>query len=440
MMGYTAEGRARTWRNWSGVVTARPRERHAPASLEALATLVREASAGGRTLRVVGSGHSFTPLVATEDVLVSLDALAGVEDVDVPAREARVWGGTKLHALGPALAAHGLAMENLGDINVQSLAGAVSTGTHGTGSGFGCLSTQVAALTLVTAEGEVVECSPTREPELFRAACVSLGSLGVLARLSLRLLPAYRLRLTRRTLPLEECLAGLPALDRQHRNFEFYWFPYSEVALTKASDLTDEEPTHRGVGAFLNDVLLENGAFWLVCQAGRMAKGLIPRLCRLSARAASEGTAVDASDRIYATPRLVRFVELEYAVPAARGADCLRELDAFIRRERVAVNFPLEFRFVKGDDLPLSPFYRRDSAVLSVHMLRGMPYEAYFRGVEAIFRNHGGRPHWGKMHTLTAEQLRGLYPGWDAFHALRRRLDPKGTFLNPYLRTLFGEP
>jgi FAD-linked oxidoreductase len=432
-------GRGRVWRNWAGTVTARPRERPAPASLEALQALVRGASAAGRTLRVVGSGHSFTPLVASDDVLVSLDALSGLTHVDAGALRAEAWGGTKLHALGRALATHGLAMENLGDINVQSLAGAVSTGTHGTGSRFGSISTQVEGLTLVLASGEVVECSPTREAELFSAARVSLGALGVIARLKLRLLPSYRLKLSRRTVPLEECLATLAEADRAHRNFEFYWFPYSDVALTKASDTTDEAPSHRGAGAFLNDVLLENGAFWLMCQAGRAVPPLIPRIARLCAGVASEGAAVDASERIYATPRLVRFKEMEYAVPAGAGADCIREIRALVERERIRVNFPLEFRFVKGDDIPLSPFHGRDSALIAVHMLRGMPHERYFAAVEAIFRNHRGRPHWGKMHTRTAAELAALYPGWDAFHALRRRLDPRGTFLNPYLRRLFGE-
>jgi FAD-linked oxidoreductase len=362
-----------------------------------------------------------------------------VESVDEGAREATVWAGTSLRELGLQLAARGLAMENLGDINKQSLGGALGTGTHGTGIGFGLLSTQALALTLITARGDEVECSAEREPGVFRAAQVSLGALGVVTKVRLRLLPAYRLKLTRRNLSLEECLAGLDAARTRHRHYEFFWFPHSDRVMTKAMDLTDEPPRGVGAGRWLNEMVMENALFGAVSRACRMKPSLCAPVSRLSAKLASEGVMAGASHDLFATPRLVRFQEMEYAVPLERGPDCLRELGAFITQERLPVHFPVEYRFARGDDIPLSPAYGADRAFIAVHQYRGMPLQPYFAGAEAIFRNHGGRPHWGKLHTRTAATLKDLYPRWEDFQRVRQQLDPDGRFLNPYLRRLFVE-
>jgi FAD-linked oxidoreductase len=425
------------WTNWSGTVSCRPTEFRRPASLEDLRAALADAAARGATVRVVGSGHSFTPLVATDGVLLSLERATGLSGLDAQARTAEVLGGTRLRDLGPLLAARGLAMENLGDIDVQALAGALSTGTHGTGVAFGSLSTQVEGLTLVTANGEVVECGTSRNAEIFKAALVSLGSLGVIWQARLRLVPAYRLRYARKSLDFEECLSRLPELLR-HRHFELYWFPHTARVDTKALDQTEEQPTHAGFGRWFNDVVLENGAFGLLSEACRLQPSLSAPVSRLCAALVSEATRTGDSHRVFVTPRLVRFHEMEYAVPAEQGPDCLREIRRFVADEKIAVHFPVELRFVRGDDLWLSPAFGRDSAYIAVHMYRGMPYEAYFAGVEAIFRNHRGRPHWGKLHTRTAAELASLYPEWDRFQAVRQRLDSQGRFLSPYLRSLFG--
>lgn len=435
----TEATKTKTWRNWSGGVVAHPSGFLQPDSVDALKAALRDASAQSRTVRVVGSGHSFPPLCATDETMVSIEALRGLESVDDRTREAVVWAGTNLRELGALLASHGLAMENLGDINKQSLGGALGTGTHGTGVGLGILSTQAAAMTLVTASGDEVTCSEDASPELLQAARVSLGALGVVTRVRLRLLPEYRLRLTRRNLGLEECLAGLDEARARHRHYEFFWFPHSDRVMTKAMDLTDETPHGVGVGRWFSEMVMENAVFGAVSRACRMHPAWCAPVSRLSAKLASEGVLAGQSHTLFATPRLVRFQEMEYAVPVERGPDCLRELSEYITREQLPVHFPVEYRFVRGDDVFLSPAHGGDRAFIAVHQYRGMPLEPYFSGAEAIFRNHGGRPHWGKLHTQTAATLKHMYPRWDDFQRVREQLDPEGRFLNPYLKRLFLE-
>jgi FAD-linked oxidoreductase len=426
------------WRNWSGSVVAHPAEVHRPESLEALRRLVREAAGRGQHVRVAGSGHSFTPLVATDEVMLSLERLTGLVQVDRAAREATAWAGTPLHVLGRLLAAEGLAMENLGDIDRQSLGGALSTGTHGTGLGFGSLSTQVVGLSLVTADGGLVECSESVQPGLFKAAQVSLGALGVLAQVRLRLVPAFRLECRRRTGLLEAALERLQETAHAHRHFEFFWFPHTERVSVKTLDVTQAPARGHGLGHRVKDLLLENAAFFLLSEAVRHRPALAAGASRLCARLAAEDSSVGESHAVYATPRLVRFQEMEYALPLEAGAAALRELRDLVLRERVQVHFPVEFRLVRGDDVWLSPMYGRDSALVAVHQYRDMPREDYFRMAEAVLLRHGGRPHWGKLHTQDAASLAARYPRWEDFQRVRRQLDPHGTFLNAHLRRLFG--
>lgn len=426
-----------TWSNWSGAVRCQPAALERPRTLGEVIAAVGRAAGSGRTLRVAGSGHSFTPLVATDGVLLSLEETSGALSLDGDAMVASVPGGMRLRALGAALFGQGVALANLGDIDAQTLAGALATGTHGTGLGLGTLSTQVTGLTLVSGGGEVVECDAEHETEVFQAARVSLGALGVTWQARVKVVPAYRLRYVRSGLDLEDCLARLPDLSA-HRHFEFYWFPHTRRVDAKTMDVTDEAPSADGLGRWLNDVVLENGAFGLLCEACRLAPGLTAPVSRLCSHLVSEGTRVGPSHRIFATPRLVRFLEMEYAVPVESGADCLREIRRYVEEARVRVHFPVEFRLVKGDDVWLSPAYGRDSAYIAVHQYRGMAYAEYFSAVEAIFKNHGGRPHWGKLHTRTAADLAALYPMWERFHAVRRRIDPGGLFVNAHLRALFG--
>lgn len=431
---------AQRWRNWCGLVECAPASIERPADVDAVARLVRESASAGRKLRVAGSGHSFTPLVATPGTLLHLDRLSGLLDVDRAKARAAVWAGTSLHDLGGILDGHGLAMENLGDIDRQTLAGALSTGTHGTGAAFGSLSTQASALTLVSGEGEIVECSEESSRDVFKAAQVSLGCLGVIVKTTLRLRPSFRLRYARSKESLEDCAAKIPAYRDGNRHFELYWFPHTETVQVKLLNETEEPAHDSGLVKRLNDLVLENAAFGLLSRACRLAPALCAPASRLSAALVSTGVEVGPSYRVFATTRLVRFYEMEYALPSERGLDALREIKAWIERERIAVHFPLELRFVKGDDIPLSPAYGRDTAFVAVHMYRGMEFERYFDGAESIFRNNQGRPHWGKMHGLAAKELSELYPLWDAFHEVRRRLDPRGVFMTPYLERLFGSP
>ncbi len=426
------------WTNWSGYVECPRTTVVTPDSGAQLAQVLAGAARDGQPVRMVGAGHSFSPLVASEGVIVSLDKLQGVIDVDAHTRVARVHAGTRLYALGAALAQRGLAMENLGDINVQSIAGATSTGTHGTGIGFGNLATQIAALKFVTADGREVVASPTENPQLFDGGRIALGSLGVLTELSLRLVPAFRLRLERGKMDLEDCLAEAGALVAANRSFEFYWLPHTESVLTKTWNVTDEPVDRMGVGRWVSDVLMENAAFGLLCDLGKAVPSWCPALSRFCAAMLSHSEQVDASWSMLSTVRSVRFNEMEWSLPAARGADALREIKALIARREFPLMFPLEYRWVRGDDIWLSPNHGRDSVHISVHQYRGMPFEGYFEAVQAICLNHGGRPHWGKVHSLKAAQLARLYPRWDDFLALRERMDPAGRFLTPYLRELLG--
>ena len=385
----------------------------------------------------MGGGHSFTELAATSGTLLRLDRFHGLEEARPQEGEAWVRGGTRLRELNAALAARGLALENLGDIDRQTIAGAVSTGTHGTGAGLGSLSTQVTALTLVTAAGEIVECSEPDQPGVFRSAQVSLGALGVLARMRLRVMAAYRLRGVRRRVPLEACLEGLDRERAAHRHFEFYWFPYADTVQTKAFD-PSPEPEQGRLARWIDEWLAENLGFGTLCRACRVWPALSRRVCRLSARLQGEGRDVLDSPRAFCTRRLVRFQEMEYGLPQERVAEVFLEVREWIARHRPRVCFPLECRFVKGDAIPLSPAYGRESAFVAVHAYRGMEFRGYFDGVEAIFRNHQGRPHWGKLHTATAAELRRLYPRWDEFQAVRARLDPRRVFGSPYLERVLG--
>ena len=426
------------WKNWSGYVECPGTPLLTPGSVGELAAVLADAAREGRPVRVVGAGHSFSPLVASDGVIVSLDRLQGIVDVDAATNVARVHAGTRLHALGAALARRGLAMENLGDINVQSIAGATSTGTHGTGLGFGNLATQIAALRFVTADGREVVASPGENPELFAGGRIALGSLGVLTEVSLRLVPAYRLRLERGRMDLEDCLAQADALVAANRQFEFYWLPHTETVLTKKWNVTDAPVDPSGFGRWVSDVLLENFAFGALCRLGKAVPSLCPPLSRFCASLVSASEQVDAGWSMLSTVRQVRFNEMEWSLPAARGADALREIRALIARREFPLMFPLEYRWVRGDDLWLSPNHGRDSVHISVHQLVGMPFQRYFDAVQAICLNHGGRPHWGKVHSLKAPQLSRLYPRWDDFLALREKMDPTGLFLTPYLRGLFG--
>jgi L-gulonolactone oxidase len=390
-------------------------------------------------VRAAGSGHSFSDIACTDGLMISLERLAGVLDIDPSSGLARVQAGITIHELSRRLLPHGLALENLGDIDVQTVAGAISTATHGTGVRLRNISAQVQELKLVLADGSTLECSAQQEPEVFRAARVGLGALGVIAEVTLRCVPAFTLRGVDAPAPLTETLDHFEDLALANDHFEFFVFPHADVALTRTNNRTDESPRPRGrASAYLNDVLLTNHAFGLICRAGRRLPSRIPQLNRLVTRLAGRSERVERSSAIFASPRLVRFTEMEYALPRERTAEAVRAVLELIEREGFAVPFPIEVRTVAPDDAFLSTAAGRESGFVAVHMFRGMQWEPYFRAVESVMDALGGRPHWGKRHFQTAVTLRPRYPDWDRFQAVRARLDPDGRFANAWTDRVLG--
>lgn len=429
---------AERWSNWSGSVKSAPQDVVKPRDIDELARLVRGYRKEGRHVRVVGAAHSFTPLAQSDDVLMSLDNMQGIASIDTTASTVTVLGGTRLKYLGEALFEQGMAQENLGDIDVQSISGAISTGTHGTGVGFGTLSTQVESLTLVTASGAILECSPARNADIFKAAQVSLGTLGIIAQVTLRVVPAKRMHYQAYRKKLTDCLANLEQYKQEHSHFEFFWFPYTDGVQAKFLNETTDPVSKSSFWGDFNKIVLENGVYWLLSEACRLVPRFCKTVCHISTQSIANINEINYSHRLFATPRLVRFQEMEYNIPAEHTATVISEIQACIEQYQFRVHFPVECRFVRADDIWLSPAYQRDSAYIAVHMYRGMPYQAYFQRVEAIFKRYQGRPHWGKMHTRSAGELANLYPRWHDFQRIRSDLDPHGMFLNSYLNTLFA--
>jgi FAD-linked oxidoreductase len=431
---------ASEWRNWAGDQRCAPAAIEWPRSTAELAEVVARAGAQGRRVRAVGAGHSFSDIALTDGVLVQIDRMADVLDVDRSSGLVRVQGGITIHALNQRLAAEGLAMENLGDIDVQSIAGAISTATHGTGARLRNIPAQVAALTLVLADGSTLVCSAEDEPELFRAARVSLGALGIVAEVTLRCVPAFVLEGRDRPAPLADTLERFEELALDNDHFEFFVFPHCDTALTRTNNRTDGPARPRGrASAYANDVLLTNHAFGAFCALGRRLPAQIPRINRLVTRLAGSSRRVERSDRIFASPRLVRFTEMEYSLPREHTPEAVRRVLRLVKDRGFAVPFPVEVRTVAPDDAFLSTAAGRDSGFVAVHMYKGMAFEPYFRAVEAIMDELEGRPHWGKRHFQTAAALRPRYPDWDRFQAVRRRLDPEGRFANAYIERVLGK-
>jgi L-gulono-1,4-lactone dehydrogenase len=427
------------WRNWAGDEGCRPGEIVHPGSIDEIAAAVVRAERDGLRVRVAGAGHSFSDIACSEGLLIVLDRFQRVLDVDREARLVRVQGGITIAQLNTHLAKHGLALENLGDIDVQSIAGAISTATHGTGARLRNIPSQVAELTLVLADGSTLVCSHEGDAELFRAARVGLGALGVVAEVTLRCVPAFTLRGIDAPAPLAETLERFEELALANDHFEFFVFPHCDTALTRTNNRTDEPPHPRGrLAAYANDVLLTNHAFELFCRIGRRLPGRIPEINRLVTRLAGSSKRVDRSDRIFSSPRLVRFTEMEYALPRERATEAVRSVMEMIERRGFDVPFPIEVRTVAPDDALLSTAHGRENGFVAVHMYRGMQWRPYFEAVEEIMDSLDGRPHWGKRHFQTAATLRPRYPDWDRFQAVRARLDPDGRFANAWTDRVLG--
>lgn len=432
------------WSNWSGGVTASPQAIWRPQSEEELAGLIRGFKGPG-AIRPAGSGHSFTALCASNGVVVSLENMTGVVQAWPELGEAEVWAGTPVYAAGPLLHAHGMAMPNQGDIDRQTLAGAIGTGTHGTGIDFGSLSTMVTGVTLVSASGEILTADRNNDPDLFEAARVSFGSLGVVTRFRLKLAPSFALSEASYVANADEILGRLEDLAAKHRHFEFFWFPYADEVMVKTLDASPERPERvldiPAMKARGERIAPDAKAFERICKIVKYlpwTSSFFHRMLTLQmAKGETRPGRVRWSWETFPSPRMTRFNEMEFAVPHEKAADAIRAVVARIRKDRIPTAFPIEFRFVKGDDIWLSPFHGRDSATLSVHQHHGMDQKPLFNACQEEFLKFGGRPHWGKQHTLTGRDFLWIYPEWRRFQEVRRRVDPDGKFVSPYLRTLF---
>lgn len=426
------------WTNWSGGQSCVPVALERPRSRAGVADAVGRAAQAGRRVRVAGAGHSFSALAVTDGTMLRLDRLARVLDADPASGLVRVEAGIGLAALNSELDALGLALENLGDIDAQALAGALATATHGTGGRLPNLSAQVEALELVLADGSERTLTAA-DGDLFRAARVSLGTLGVVVAVTLRCVPAFRLRAVDEPAPLDAVLEQLDARVDGNDHFELWTFPHSPDAITRTNNRTEApaRPPSRA-RAWVDEVLLENHALAALNRTGRRFPRAIPALNRTAGRSVSRRERVDVSHRIFATQRRVRFEEMEYAVPRAQARSALAACREILARH--PVGFPVELRFTAGDDALLSPAHGRETAYLAVHVFEGVAFEAPFREVEAAMGALGGRPHWGKRSFLAASELAPRYPRWAAFAEAREALDPGGRFLNPATeRLLAGE-
>jgi FAD-linked oxidoreductase len=415
-----------TWTNWARQQRCAPERVETPGSEEELVRAVT----GARRVKVAGSGHSFTDIACTDGVMIDMSAMRRVLAVD--GNDVTVEAGITLHDLGEELRSRGLAMENQGDVDPQTLAGAISTATHGTGGAFGNLPSQVVGVRLVDGTGQVRD---MREGDELRAARVGLGALGAISAVTLRCVPAFTIHRLDEPRPLDDVLARFDEHVGAHDHWEAFVMPYTRRALTLTSERTDREPEPPGrVGAFMHDVVLENAVLGAFCRTGRAFPRLIPSLNRVLARLMSGSEHVDASNRVYANVRLVRFTEMEYAIPREHAAEALERVLALIERRRLPIGFPIELRATAQDDALLSTAYGRPTAYIAVHQYVGMEFETYFRAVEAVMDEYDGRPHWGKRHYQTAATLRPRYPEWDTFTKIRDRLDPERRFENDYLR------
>lgn len=419
------------WRNWSGSQHCLPESRRAVASVAELQQLIADTRG---VVRPVGAGHSFTPLVPTQDTIVSLSRLTGLVDHDPQSLQATLWAGSRLGDIGQPLEDVGQALINMPDIDEQTLAGCLSTATHGTGQSIGCMPTFVESMQLVDAQGEIVECSAEKNPELFQAARVSMGALGVMTQVKLQNVAPYRLRRESVWRELDELLEIAPELAANHRNFEFYYIPFSGMGFSDVHDITDEP-----IGA--TEKIDANDSVYDLKKARDYLENW-PRLRELLlstiVSSLDDEVTVESSWKNYASERNVRFNEMEYHLPVEHGLQALREIRDALESQHHEVFFPIEVRFIKGDDIWLSPFYGRDTCSIAVHRYYEEDFEPYFKTIEPIFRKYNGRPHWGKLNTLTRDDFRALYPRWDDFIEVRKSLDPDGRFLNPYLHSLFG--
>lgn len=438
--GRTARRPRTTWSNWAGNVAQAPARTVAPSSTAALAEAVRRAREEGLRVKAAGTGHSFTAAAVTDGMLIRPERMVGIRELDREAGTVTVAAGTTVKHLNETLAAAGMSLTNMGDIMEQTVSGAVSTGTHGTGRTSASLAAQVTALELVCADGSVLRCSERENAGVFAAARLGLGALGVISEVTFAIEPEFLLTAREEPMSFGRVTSEFDQLVAGNEHFEFYWFPHTDGCNTKRNNRSggpaDPLPAVRG---WIDDELLSNGVFQAACSLGAAAPAVVSSVARISSRALTARTYTDIPYKVFTSPRRVRFLEMEYALPHEAAMPALRELKELIERSRFRVGFPVEVRTAPADDIPLSTAGGRRTAYIAMHMYRGTPHEAYFTAAERIMTAHGGRPHWGKLHSRDAEYLASVHPRFREFTALRDRLDPERVFGNDYLRRVLGE-
>ncbi|MGW6576926.1 D-arabinono-1,4-lactone oxidase [Streptomyces sp. NPDC054945] len=428
------------WHNWAGNVTATPARTVTPTSVGELQETVRRAAEDGLRVKAVGTGHSFTAAAATDGVLVRPQALTGIRSIDRAAGTVTVAAGTVMKDMNQALAAAGLSLTNMGDIMEQTVSGATSTGTHGTGRDSASIAAQIRGLELVTADGRLLTCSEKENPEVFAAARLGIGALGIVTAITFAVEPMFFLTAREEPMAFDRVTAEFEEHFAENEHFEFYWFPHTGNCNTKRNNRSQGPAAPPGpVSAWIEDELLSNGLFQAVNSLGRAVPATIPSIARVASRALSARTYTDIPYKVFTSPRRVRFVEMEYALPRGEVVEALRELRAMVDRSGLRISFPVEVRTAPADDVTLSTASGRETAYIAVHMYKSTPYHAYFTAAEAIFTAHGGRPHWGKVHTRDAGYFAEAYPRFGEFVALRDRLDPDRVFGNDYLRRVLGD-
>ena len=429
-----------SWHNWAGLTTVTPTEVRTPRDTADVVAAVDRARERGTTVKMPGTGHSFTGIAAPEGIMLSPAQLSGIVAVDRTTMTATALAGTPLRVLNASLEALGLSLHNMGDIAQQTLAGATSTGTHGTGGLVASLSAQIAALELVTGTGEVISASETENPDVFAAARVGLGALGILTTLTFRVEPLFTLEAHEYPMRWSEALGRFDELVEDNHHFELFWFPHTEQVLAKENNRTLDEAAPLGrFRHWLDDDFLSNTVFGLANRLGNARPSWIPTINAIAGRTLSARTYSDVPHKVFTSPRDVVFREMEYAVPREAGLDALRAVRRWIDASDLQISFPVEVRTTPADDIALSTSSGRESVYLAFHVNAQTDHTPYFTGVEDILRGYDGRPHWGKLHTRTAADLAPAYPRWTEFAEVRDRLDPDRIFVNDYLRRVLGD-
>jgi len=431
------------WRNWSGLESSHPDVVVRPADAGAVVAAVDRARADGTTVKMVGTGHSFTGIATPAHAMLHPDRLSGIVAFDRGAMTVTALAGTPLHVLNVELERLGLSLHNMGDIAEQTLAGAISTGTHGTGGVAAGLSAQVAGLQLVTGTGELLTATADENADVLDLARIGLGALGILTTITFRVEPLFVLEAHEQPMTWEQALRSFDDLAASNHHLDLYWFPHTDRVLAKQNNrlhaaLDEAEPLSRA-RAWFDDELLANRAFALLCRGSNRVPAVIPRMNRVTSRLLTERRYSDVAHRVFTSSRTVVFKEMEYAVPRAAGVAALREARRAIDESSWRISFPVEVRVVPADDVPLSTAYQRDTVYLAFHTHRDADHTAYFSAIERIMLDHGGRPHWGKLHSLGAAELADAHPRFGDFLALRDRLDPDRVFVNDHLRRLLGD-